>query len=211
MAKKLFNKFSVSLGLLDFINPIFYTITILTIYNSIKVSLENPYDFIMFFGMILSIVFGFIIPFGKVIVGLGIIKFKMPVSLVFLVNTGILFSGLMLLKYTFSLNLLFLLIISIIILFFLFLIYNKSRKMNTIAVLVGAFGYIFIYISLMILSFRNNNYLAFLFYLFAIFLFLFLCSIGIKSNLKDPKVHWKIEILNVICQGLVSLGTILLL
>ena len=165
----------------------------------------------MFFFLILSIVFGFIIPFGKVIVGLGIIKFKMPVSLVFLVNTGILFSGLMLLKYTFSLNLLFLLIISIIILFFLFLIYNKSRKMNTIAVLVGAFGYIFIYISLMILSFRNNNYLAFLFYLFAISLFLFLCSIGIKSNLKDPKVHWKIEILNVICQGLVSLGTILLL
>ena len=38
-----------------------------------------------------------------------------------------------------------------------------------------------------------------------------LCGIGIKANLKDPKIHWKIEILNVVCQGLVTIGTIMLL
>ena len=37
-----------------------------------------------------------------------------------------------------------------------------------------------------------------------------LCGIGIKANLKNPKVHWVIEISNVICQGLVALGTFLL-
>lgn len=86
----------------------------------------------------------------------------------------------------------------------------KSRKINTIAVLTGAFGYIFIYTSLITLSIRTNNILPTLFYAFAIVLFIMLCNIGIKANLKDPKVHWKIEISNVICQGLVAIGTIIL-
>ena len=42
--KDTFNKFSVPLGLLDYINPIFYTITIITIMNNIK--LESPYNII---------------------------------------------------------------------------------------------------------------------------------------------------------------------
>ena len=35
-------------------------------------------------------------------------------------------------------------------------------------------------------------------------------GIGIKANLKNPKVHWIIEISNVICQFLVAFGTIIL-
>lgn len=69
----------------------------------------------------------------------------------------------------------------------------KSRKINTIAVLTGAFGYIFIYTSLITLSIRTNNILPTLFYAFAIVLFIMLCNIGIKANLKDPKVHWKMK------------------
>ena len=208
MTKEKFNKFSVPLGLLDYINPIFYSITIITIIKNI--TLDNPYKTIMLIGAILSIVFGFIIPTGKVIVGLGLIKFKMPVSLVFCVNTGILLSGLMLLKYAMNLTLIPLIIICAIILFFLFLIYKKSKKTNTIAVLTGAFGYISIYTSLITLSIKNNNILPTICYIIAIWLFIMLCKIGIKANLKDPKVHWKIEISNVICQGLVALGTIIL-
>ena len=207
MKKEKFNSSSVPLGLLDYINPIFYMITLITIINHII--LENPYNVIMIIGAILSIVFGFIIPTGKVIVGLGIIKFKMPVSLVFLVNFGILLSGLMLLKYVMNLNLLLIIILFSIILI-LFLIYIKHKKINTIAVLTGAFGYLLIYSSLITISIRTRNYIPTLLYIIAIFLFLMLCGIGIKANLKDPKVHWKIEVSNVICQGLVALGTILL-
>ena len=208
MNKDRFNRFSVPLGLLDYINPIFYTITIITIIRNI--SLVSPYNIIIMLGAIISILFGFIIPTGKVIVGLGLIKFKMPVSLVFLVNIGILLSGLMLFKYVMNLHLVILLITFLITILLLFIIYKKSKKINTIAVLTGAIGYLFIYSSLIILSLRINNILPTLFYMIAIILFITLCGIGIKANLKDPKVHWKIEILNVICQGLVTFGTIIL-
>ena len=208
MTKERFNKFSVPLGLLDYINPIFYSITIITIIKNIN--LVNPYNIIMVIGAIISILFGFVIPTGKVIVGLNIIKFKMPVSLVFSVNSGILISGLMLLKYVMNIKLLTLLILISIIFVLLFLIYKQSKKLNTIAVLTGAFGYILIYISLITLSIRDNNLISSIFYAFAILLFIMLCSIGIKANLNDPKVHWIIEISNVICQGLVAIGTLII-
>ena len=47
-------------------------------------------------------------------------------------------------------------------------------------------------------------------YALAILLFVMLCGIGIKADLKDPKVHWVIEISNVICQFLVAAATVTL-
>ena len=41
-------------------------------------------------------------------------------------------------------------------------------------------------------------------------LFAFLCLVGILANLKDAKVHWVIEISNVICQLSVAVAAILL-
>lgn len=209
MKKDKFNNFSVSLGLLDYINPVFYSVTIITIIKNIGPELGIPYNVFLIIGAVISLLFGFIIPTGKVIVGLGIIEFKMPVSLVFCVNAGILLSGLMILKYVMSLRLVLLLIFELILLL-LYLVYKKSKKMNTIAVLTGAFGYLLIYISLITFSIRTNNILPSVFYAFAIIIFIMLCVIGIKANLKDPRTHWKIEISNVICQGLVALGTIIL-
>ena len=205
-----FNRFSVPLGLLDYINPIFYTITITRIIRHIGPVLGNPYHIILIVGAVLSILFGFVIPTGKVIVGLGILAFRMPVILVFLVNLGILLSGTMFLKYTFGLNGLLLFLIGICVLILLFLIYRKNKKINTVAVMTGAFGYVMIYLSLITLSFRNKVFLPAVLSVMAIFLFVMLCSIGIKANLKDPKVHWKIEISNVICQGLVAMAATLL-
>ncbi len=209
MKKDKFNNFSVSLGLLDYINPVFYSVIIITIIKNIGPELGIPYNVFLIIGAVISLLFGFIIPTGKVIVGLGIIEFKMPVSLVFCVNAGILLSGLMILKYVMSLRLVLLLIFELILLL-LYLVYKKSKKMNTIAVLTGAFGYLLIYISLITFSIRTNNILPSVFYAFAIIIFIMLCVIGIKANLKDPRTHWKIEISNVICQGLVALGTIIL-
>lgn len=208
MKKDKLNSFSVPLGLLDYVNPIFYSITIITIIKNIYNYLDLPFNIILLIGGIISLVFGFVIPTGKVIVGLGLIKFRMPVSLVFCVNSGILLSGLMLSKYVFNINNYLLLFTFLFIVLLLYLIYRKSKKINTIAVLTGAFGYLSIYISLITLSIVSGIIIPIVLYSLAIILFLMLCGIGIKANLKNPKVHWVIEISNVICQGLVALGTI---
>lgn len=210
MKKDKLNKFSVSLGLLDYINPIFYAITIYTIISNIYPLMQAPYNYILLIGAIISLFFGFIIPTGKVLVGLGIIKFRMPVSLVFCVNSGILLSGLMLLKYVMNINLSTLIIITALIIIALILIYLKSKKINTIAVLTWAFWYLLMYISLITLAIKNNIVLPVILYGIAILLFVMLCAVGIKADLKNPKVHWVIEISNVVCQGLVALATIIL-
>ena len=209
MRKERLNKFSVPLGLLDYVNPILYSITIITIIKKLYSIMDIPYNYILLIGAIISILFGFVIPTGKVIVGLGLIKFRMPVSLVLCVNTGILMSGLMLLKYVMNINIFLLLALFMTIIFILYIIYKKYKKMNTIAVLTGAFGYLSIYVSLITLSIRLGLFLPILLYSLAIILFVMLCGIGIKANLKDPKVHWIIETSNVLCQFLVAVGTLL--
>lgn len=209
--KEKFNKFSVPLGLLDYINPLLYSITIITIVNSIYYLLGTPYNNLLLIGSIISILFGLIIPTGKVIVGLGIIEFRMPVSLVACVNSGILLSALMLFKYVMNISPIVLLIIFVIILLLLYTIYKQSKKINTIAVLTGAFGYLMIYISLITYSIKQGIILPIILYAIAIILFIMLCGIGIKANLKDPKIHWIIESSNIICQLLVAVGTTILL
>lgn len=210
MNKDKLNSFSVPLGLLDYINPIFYSITIITIIRNTYSIMASPYNTVLLIGAIISIIFGFIIPTGKVIVGLGLIKFRMPVSLVACVNTGIFLSGMMLLRYVFNISNLVLISIIVIALSLLLLVFLKNKKINTIAVLIGAIGYLSIYTSLITLSIRNNVIVPIILYAFAILLFLMLCGIGIKANLKDPKVHWIIELSNVICQMFVAIGTLLL-
>lgn len=150
--KEKFNSFSVPLGLLDYINPICYSITMVTIIRHTSADMGKPYSVIFLIGAIISIFFGIIIPTGKVIVGLGLIKFRMPVSLVFCVNTGILISGLMLLRYVFNMNTLLLCLLFAVIVVLLILIYQKSHKMNTVAVLTGAAGYVMLYTSLITLA-----------------------------------------------------------
>ena len=208
--EKRFSRFSVPLGLLDYINPILYSITMVTITRKLFSVMGHPGNIIFLIGAIISVFFGLIIPTGKVLVGLGVIKFRMPVSLVFSVNTGILISGLMLLNFVMDLQpvLLALLILGIVAV--LVLMYKRSRKVNTIAVLTGAAGYLLLYISLITLSIRKPAVLPIIMYAIAILLFVMLCGIGIKANLKNPKVHWVIEISNVFCQFLVAAATILL-
>lgn len=208
--EKRFSRFSVPLGLLDYINPILYSITMVTITRKLFSVMGHPGNIIFLIGAIISVFFGLIIPTGKVLVGLGVITFRMPVSLVFSVNTGILISGLMLLNFVMDLQpvLLALLILGIVAV--LVLMYKKSRKVNTIAVLTGAVGYLLLYISLITQSIRKPAALPIIMYAIAILLFVMLCGIGIKANLKNPKVHWVIEISNVFCQFLVAVATILL-
>ena len=204
-----FNRFSVPLGLLHYINPICYCITMVTIIRHTRADMGQPYSVIFLIGAIISVFFGFIIPTGKVIVGLGLIKFRMPVSLVFCVNTGILISGLMLLRYVVKMSTVWLCVLITVIVVLLILIYSKSRKINTVAVLTGAAGYVMLYTSLITLAAKQCFVPSIIIYAAAILLFVMLCGIGIKANLKDPKVHWVIEASNVVCQALVAVATLM--
>ncbi len=210
MPEEKFNKFSVPLGLLDYVNPVLYTTTMITIIKNIGYKMIYPFNHYLFYGVVISAIFGFIIPTGKVLVGLGVIKFSMPVGLVLGTNIGILISGLTLIHYALKMSVQTLGIIILVILAFLIFIYFKTKKFNTVAVLTGAIGYMFIYISLIIMAIRKEMILPVILYGLAIALFVTLCAIGIKSNLKNPKVHWAIEIMNVLCQFLVCISTFIL-
>ncbi len=209
MVKK-FSTFSVPLGLLDYVNPILYTVTKTTVIRNLYSQMGSPYNYLLLIGAIISIFFGFIIPTGKVIVGLGIIDFVMPVSLVFCVNSGILLSGLVLFKHVMNLDNVVFGIMAVLIVALLIFVYSKHKKINTIAVLTGAVGYLLIYISLITLSIQKGLIIPIILYAIAILLFVMLVGIGIKGNLKNPKVHWVIEISNVICQLLVAAATVML-
>jgi hypothetical protein len=126
--EKRFSRFSVPLGLLDYINPILYSITMVTITRKLFYVMGHPGNVIFLIGAIISVFFGLIIPTGKVLVGLGVIKFRMPVSLVFSVNTGILISGVMLLTFVMDLQPVFLVLLTLGIVAVLVLMYKKKRK-----------------------------------------------------------------------------------
>ncbi|MBQ9037394.1 MAG: hypothetical protein IJ115_08065 [Erysipelotrichaceae bacterium] len=207
---KKFNSFSVPLGLLDYVNPILYTVTMITIIRNMYSIICEPYNGILLTGVVISIFFGFIIPTGKVLVGLGVIKFVMPVALVLSVNSGIFLTGSMLMGNVFKLNPVVLVIIMAFVILLLVMQYRKNKKLNTIAVLIGAVGYLMLYISLITMSIRNGIILPIVLYGLAIMLFVMLIGIGIKADLKNPKIHWVIEISNVTCQLFVTIATLVL-
>lgn len=209
--KNKFNRFSVSLGLLDYVNPILYTITSLLIINNTNKLMIVPWNILYIIGAIISIIGGLCIPTIKVLIGLNKIKFKLPVAFVFLVNTGIFISGLTLFKSILNINFYLILLIIFMSIIFLYIIYRKTNKFNNIAVLIGFIGYLLIYISLLILTIKNSLILPTILYFFAIILFLILIIIGLKCNLKNAKIHWIIESTNIICQSLVAISTYLVM
>jgi len=202
------DNFSVALGLTDYINPILYTVTCATIIANIDKVMASPWDILYILGAALSLIFGFMIPTVKLLIGLGKMKFKLPVGFVFCVNTGIFVSGLMLIKSAISTGLILgILLASFVV---LGLIYLQSRKFNNVAVLIGAIGYLLIYVSLIAKSTANGLLAPVILYALAICLFVMLIGIGIKANLKDARVHWVIELSNILCQSFVAIGTLIL-
>ena len=208
---EIIGKFSVALGLFDYINPIFYSITVITILVKMFGAMSTPIYFLFAIGAVISLIFGFSIPTVKLIVGLGKMQFKMPVNLVSFVNTGILLSGIALVSHVVGISPLTLAVILLCAAGIIGFLWYKTGKFNTVAVLIGAVGYLMIYASMIMLSIRNEAVLPIVLYALAICFFVFLCLVGILSNLKNAKVHWVIEISNVVCQFSVALATVILL
>ena len=203
-------KFSVGLGLFDYINPIFYGITTITILIRMRGVMSAPLFRLYMAGGVLSLVFGLTIPTVKLIVGLGKMQFKMPVNLVSYVNTGILLSGIALSSHVVGVTPKTLALILLAAAAVIGFLWYKTGKFNTVAVLIGAVGYLMIYVSLIALSRRAGVTVPIVLYALAICLFVFLVLVGILSNLKNARVHWVIEISNVLCQLSVAVGTLLL-
>ncbi len=203
--------FSVALGLFDYINPIFYGVTVITILIKTFGVMSLPTYILFALGAAISLIFGLTIPTVKLIVGLGKMQFKMPVNLVSFVNTGILLSGIALATHAFGVKPFLLAVILLLAAGVIGFLWYKTGKFNTAAVLIGAVGYLMIYASLITLSIRKGAAAPIALYAFAICLFVFLCLVGILSNLKNAKVHWVIEISNVVCQFSVALATVILL
>ena len=203
--------FSVALGLFDYINPIFYGITVITILIKLFGVMSVPTYILFAVGAVMSLIFGLSIPTVKLIVGLGKMQFKMPVNLVSFVNTGILLSGIALVSHVVGVKPLTLAVVLLCAAGIIGFLWYKTGKFNTVAVLIGAVGYLMIYASLITLSIRSGMILPIILYALAICLFVFLCLVGILSNLKNAKVHWVIEISNVVCQFSVALATLILL
>ena len=208
--EKKFTRFSVPLGLLDYVNPILYSVTMFILIRNWYPGMARPYGTLFLVGAAVSVFFGFLIPTGKVLVGLDVIRFRMPVSLVFCVNTGILLSGLMLFQSVTALRPGVLILLVLLIISSLVFLFRQGGTANTVAVLTGAVGYLLIYISLIILSVRRNAVIPVVLYALAVLLFAVLCRIGIRADLKNPKVHWIIEISNILCQLLVAVSTAIL-
>ena len=204
------DNFSVALGLFDYINPIFYSLTSFIILKNLNGIANKSIFYLYLIGAIISLVFGFTIPTVKFIVGLGLMKFKMPVNLVFYVNSGIFISGISLFTYTLHINTLVSFILILFVAFLLALILFKTKKFNTIAVLIGTVGYLLLYISLITMAIISKRYINVIMFAIAICLFVYLCLVGIFSDLKNSRVHWAIEIANVMCQFIVAHSTIFL-
>lgn len=203
------NDFSLALGLFDYINPIFYSITSITIAKHMHSAMETPVFAVYLIGVALSLIFGFTIPTVKAIVGLGIMEFKMPVNLVCYVNCGIFLSGIMLFYTVIQPDPAIFAVVMLLVLALLAAIYFKKKKFNTIAVLIGAVGYLLIYATMISYCLGVGHIPSVILYAIAICLFVGLVLIGIFANLKDARVHWVIESCNVTCQCCVAIATIL--
>lgn len=210
MKETTMNKFSVGLGLFDYINPILYTVTAITLLKNLHgVMNKTLYGFLLV-GAIISIVFGFVIPTIKLLVGLGKMEFSMPTLFVLLVNTGLVISGVGIFSHVVFDNAALGIVLLIALLDCLAMFLYKKQNYNTMAVAIGAIGYGLIYLGLIKLALNSGLILNVVLYGLAICLYVFLILIGTKSDLNKPRVHWTIEISNVICQLLVAVSTVLL-
>ena len=196
--------FSVLLGLTDYVNPIFYTLFFLTMLKNLK-DISDPGMFKIFkFGAIVSLVGGYIIPTGKVIVGLGLLDFVMPVPVVHFVNTGFLISGVTLFLIVRNKTFKELPILEDVLLIALYVAAFAAicvfSKYNTAAVLTGVVGIVLIYISIIMMSTKKKRWVSTALAVLSFALTLFLAVVGVNSDLYSAAVHWLIELTNIVCQ-----------
>lgn len=182
--------FSVSLALVDFIQPILYSsfiiIMIKNLKGKIKMSLFVPFTV----GGIMSICAGLIIPTFKLMVGLGFMEFKLPDVLLTIVEAGVLISSISLFATTFKKN------------------YSEKMyaagfpiSLNTFAIILGAIGMLIMSISLIKIGYRKKSKLAVIFAIMPIVCTLVLGFTSSVVDLYSAASHWVLEAISIIMEG----------
>lgn len=211
---KQFTTFSLLLGLVDYINPIIYMVTIIIILRDLRNNADESMYKIFSFGAIISLIGGFLIPLVKTIVGLGIIDFVLPVPVVHIVNTGFLISGVTLFlivkNKTYKQISLFTKLIVLAIYIVGFIIISVLVKYNTAVILSGVIGILFIYFSVLYKAYKTKKIVSMILVILSLCMTIFLSFVGSKFNLNSPIVHWIIELTNIVCQLCLMLSVKLL-
>lgn len=207
--------FSIWLGLMDFLNPIIYTLFFVTLLKGLKARKADAGMIkVLTFGAVLSLAAGYIIALGKTIVGLGLIKFTLPVPLFYATDIGFLISGVtMLLIYknkTYAGLPLWVKIAVPVLFVALSVFVCVSQGANAGAQLTAAIGTFMIYGTMIAFAVRERNWLAMVLAIIPILTTAALIPYSASVDLTDPATHWVIEPTNIAGQLALWLSAVVL-
>ena len=200
--------FNVALGLVDYVNPLTYSINTFLIFAGVK-HLMNPLQFWGYLiGIIISLIIGIVIPTGKLLVGLGKIEFRLPYALFFIVNFGIMITGVALFHTVAGTKAL--LIALAVILAIILGLWAMTKKINSAIMFTGTLGYTLIYIALIMLALRAGKILPMIMFILCWCIMMGIIVMSMKVDLTNPKWHWPIEGGNIGTQIILMIGLIVL-
>lgn len=215
MKKEKNNGFSIWLGLMDFLNPIIYTLFFVTLVKGLRARNADPGMIkVLIAGAIISMAAGFIIALGKTIVGMGLIDFTLPVPLFYTTDIGFLISGVTLLlihnNQTYAGLPLWVKILVPLAFIALSVFVCVKQGANSGAQLTAAIGTFLIYGTMIAMAVRARNWLAMILAIVPIITTAALIPYSAKVDLTDPKTHWVIEPTNIVGQLALWLSAVVL-
>ncbi len=197
--------FSIWLGLMDFLNPIIYTLFFVALLKGLKAKNADPGMLkVLKAGAIISMTAGYIIALGKTLVGLNIIHFTLPVPLFYATDIGFLISGVTLLlihkKKTYRGLKTWVKIVVPVIFVALSVFVCVSQGANSGAQLTAAIGTFLIYGTMIAMAAKEKNRLAMILAIVPIITTAALIPYSASVDLTDPRTHWVIEPTNILGQ-----------
>ncbi|MBQ9911579.1 MAG: hypothetical protein IJM49_00970 [Firmicutes bacterium] len=207
--------FSIWLGLMDFLNPIIYTLFFVALVRGLKARNADPGMIkVLTAGAIISMAAGYIIALGKTLVGLGIINFTLPVPLFYTTDIGFLISGVTLLliykKKTYKGLKTWVKIVFPVLFIALSVFVCMTQGANSGAQLTAAIGTFLIYGTMIAFCAREKKWLAMILCIAPIITTAALIPYSASVDLTDPATHWVIEPTNIAGQLFLYIGTLLL-
>lgn len=200
-----------ALGLLDYLNPICYTIFTIIGFRYFRKIMKPVFFYVYLVGAIISLIGGFFIPTIKTLIGLGVMEWSLPVSKVIIANTGFLISGPMLFIGTLKANRIEASSDKSVKMLSLAPLAVNLKFLNNFIVGFGALGMIMIYITCAKLAIEKKRYCA------AVTIAISLCGTLFEAfysnsgaDLNSPAVHLVIEVGAVITHLLLVVSAYLL-
>lgn len=196
------------LGIMDFLNPIVYTLFFVELMKGLKEkNTDEGLMKVLRVGAIISLASGYIIATGKTLVGFGLFDFELPVPLFWATGVGFVLSGLALLfiykKKTFAgiamwLKIAVLVILGGLTIAIVFVL--DAETGNSITQGVTAIGTFVLYGTMIAFAARDKNKLALILAIVPILTTAGLIPYSASVDLTDPATHWVIEPTNIVGQ-----------